>query len=193
MRCAPRVAALALVALLAGCTSTDNQNPDLDGDAGSTTASALAPCPAQTGGPAGGAERMPALSFGCPGGGTLDLAKAPGVPTVLNLWGSWCPPCRAEMPLLQQLSDQAGDRVRVVGVISKDGLPQAESFATDAGVTFPSAFDGEGKLMAELGINNLPYTYFVGADGALTHVEVGPVASAEELRGLVAEHLGVQL
>jgi peroxiredoxin len=97
------------------------------------------------------------------------------------------------MPLLQQLSDEAGDRVRVVGVISKDGLPQAESFATDAEVTFPSAFDGEGTLMAELGINNLPYTYFLGADGGLTHVEVGPVASPEELRALVAEHLGVQL
>jgi cytochrome c biogenesis protein CcmG/thiol:disulfide interchange protein DsbE len=47
--------------------------------------------------------------------------------------------------------------------------------------------------MAELGINNLPYTYFLGADGGLAHVEVGAVASAEELRALVTEHLGVQL
>ena len=136
---------------------------------------------------------MPALSFGCPGGGTLDLAKAPGVPTVLNLWGSWCPPCRAEMPLLQQLSDQAGDRVRVVGVISKDGLPQADSFAADAGVRFPSAFDGQGELMTDLGLNVLPYTYLLDADGALAYTQVGPLTSVDELRGLVAEHLGVRL
>jgi cytochrome c biogenesis protein CcmG/thiol:disulfide interchange protein DsbE len=187
-----RVAGVALAALLAallvGCTSDA-----VDGDAPSRVASPLMPCAEQTGEPAQGPELMPSLSFDCPGGGSLDLGQAPGVPTVVNLWGSWCPPCRAEMPLLQQLSDEAGDRVRVVGVISKDGLPQAESFATDAEVTFPSAFDGEGTLMAELGINNLPYTYFLGADGGLTHVEVGPVASPEELRALVAEHLGVQL
>jgi cytochrome c biogenesis protein CcmG/thiol:disulfide interchange protein DsbE len=183
-----RVAGVVLAALLAGCTSGA-----ADGDAPSRVASPLMPCAEQTGEPAQGPELMPPLSFDCPGGGSLDLAQAPGVPTVVNLWGSWCPPCRAEMPLLQQLSDEAGDRVRVVGVISKDGLPQAESFATDAEVTFPSAFDGEGTLMAELGINNLPYTYFLGADGGLRHVEVGPVASPEELRALVAEHLGVQL
>ena len=45
-----------------------------------------------------------------------------------------------------------------MGVISKDGAPQAESFAADAGVTFPSAFDGDGELMTELGLNALPYT-----------------------------------
>ena len=93
---------------------------------------------------------MPALAFDCPGGGSLDLTPAPGVPTVVNLWGSWCAPCREEMPVLQQLAERAGDRVRVVGVISKDGLPQADAFAADAGVTFPSAYDGEGVLMADL-------------------------------------------
>jgi len=140
-----------------------------------------------------GTARLPALAFVCPGGGELDLAQAPGVPTVVNLWGSWCAPCREELPLFQELVDIAGDRVRVVGVISKDGVPQAESFATDAGVVFPSAFDGEGELMAELGINVLPHTYFLDAAGALTYTQVGPVSSVEELTGLVAQHLGVQL
>jgi cytochrome c biogenesis protein CcmG/thiol:disulfide interchange protein DsbE len=136
---------------------------------------------------------VPQLAFDCLGGGSLDLTRAPGVPTVVNLWGSWCAPCREELPLFQELVDIAGDRVRVVGVISKDGVPQAESFATDAGVVFPSAFDGEGELMAELGINVLPHTYFLDAAGALTYTQVGPVSSVEELTGLVAQHLGVQL
>jgi peroxiredoxin len=78
-------------------------------------------------------------------------------------------------------------------VISKDGVPQADSFATDAGVTFPSAYDRDGELMDELGVNVLPFTYLVDADGALVHTEVGPVASVDELRALVAEHLGVRL
>jgi thiol-disulfide isomerase/thioredoxin len=158
-----------------------------------TTASALQACPEQPEAAASGAEVMPALSFDCPGGGTLDLSRAPGVPTVVNLWGSWCAPCREELPLFQELAASAGEQVRVLGVISKDGLPQAESFAADAGVTFPSALDGDGELMADLGINVLPHTYFLDADGGLAYTQVGPVTSVEELRGLVAEHLGVQL
>ena len=99
---------------------------------------------------------LPALSFGCLGGGRLDLGKAPGVPTVVNLWASWCGPCREELPLMQQLAAADAGKVRVVGVVSKDGLPQAESFAEDTGITFPSAFDGQGDLMAGVGINVLP-------------------------------------
>jgi cytochrome c biogenesis protein CcmG/thiol:disulfide interchange protein DsbE len=182
------LAVLGAVVLLAGCSSEPDE-PDVQPQARTT----LTACPDQPDEPAQGPEVLPGLSFDCPGGGTLDLAKAPGVPTLVNLWGSWCPPCREEMPLLQELASTAGDGLRVVGVISKDGRPQAESFAADAGVTFPSAFDGDGTLMAGLGINVLPYTYFLDADGALVYTQVGPVSSIEELRGLVAEHLGVRL
>ena len=185
-------AALALTAVvLSGCASEE-------GSAASPTttasaASALTACPEQTGAKAQGGQLLPALSFDCPGGGSLDLGRAPGVPTVVNLWGSWCTPCREELPLMQEFADAAAGQVRVVGVISKDGRPQAESFAVDAGVTFPSALDGEGELMAGLGINVLPHTYFLDADGGLVYTQVGPVTSVDELRGLVAEHLGVQL
>ena len=181
-------AGVLLTAVLAGCTA-ERTEPDSP----ATAESVLLACPEQGDEPAAGSGALPALSFSCPGGGELDLARAPGTPTLVNLWGSWCGPCREELPLLQEFADGAGDRVRVLGVISKDGVPQAESFAADAGVTFPSAFDGEGELMAELGLNVLPYTAFLDADGRLVHSELGPVESVDELRGLVAEHLGVQL
>ena len=186
------VAVAGLLALLAGCASA----PDGDQPAATATPAAevlLRPCPEQPQQRAGGAQTLPALAFDCPGGGALDLGLAPGVPTLVNLWGSWCPPCREELPLLQQFADLAADRVQVVGVISKDGLPQADAFATDAGITFPQAFDGEGELMTELGLNALPFTYFVDGDGRLAHTQVGPVESVDEIRALVAEHLGVQL
>ena len=193
MRLRRRAAAVLLASLLTGCTQTSTGTPEPDRDAAGPAASSLTPCPEQPGTAAAGAERLPALAFDCPGGGSLDLGRAAGVPTVVNLWGSWCPPCREEMPLLQEVAASAGDRVRVVGVISKDGLPQATAFAEDAGVTFPSAYDATGELMAELGINALPFTYFLDAGGALVHTQAGPVASADELRALVTEHLGVQL
>ena len=181
-----------LVVLLSGCTGASG-----DDAAPSPTVAALHsvldPCPQQPDEPAAGAETLPALTLDCLGGGELDLGRAPGTPTVVNLWASWCTPCREELPVLQQLADAGGSEVQVLGVISKDGVPQADSFAADAGVTFPGAFDGEGRLMAELGLPGLPATYFLDADGAVVHTETGPVDSLDELEGLVAEHLGVRL
>jgi thiol-disulfide isomerase/thioredoxin len=183
-------AAAGLLLALTGCTTGD----DADAAAPTTTApSELAACPEQPDTAAAGTAVLPALAFDCPGGGSLDLGRAQGQPTVLNLWGSWCPPCREELPLIEEFAEASGGQVRVMGLISKDGRPQAESFAADAGITFPNAFDGEGELMTELGINALPYTYFLDADGGLAYTQVGPVESVDELRGLVAEHLGVQL
>ncbi|MGZ4506268.1 MAG: TlpA family protein disulfide reductase [Blastococcus sp.] len=184
-------AVLALAALLGGCTS-GGAAPRATA-AAPTAAAPFRPCPEQPARPARGSATLPRLTFRCAGGGSLDLGRAPGVPTLVNLWGSWCSPCREELPVMQQLADAAGNRVRVVGVISKDGLPQANSFAADAGVTFPSAFDGDGKLMAGVGINVLPYTYFLDAGGALTYTQVGPVSSLAQLEKLVDEHLGVRL
>ena len=186
------VLGVAALALLSACTG-DATDDDAAPSSSIAEEAVLDPCPEQPEQPAAGARTLPPLSFDCLGGGTLDLGRAPGVPTLVNLWGSWCAPCRTELPLLQEFATLAGNRVQVLGVISKDGAPQAESLADDAGITFPGAFDGEGELMAELGINALPYTYFLGADGALVHTEIGDVSSVEELRGLVAEHLGVQL
>jgi thiol-disulfide isomerase/thioredoxin len=194
-RAAAAAVAVLVAAVLAGCGSAG-----ATGTAGGTGAApssapavrnVLQACPVQPHRPASGEVTLPKRRFSCPGGGTLDLGRAPGVPTVVNLWGSWCGPCRDELPVMQQLADVAGDRLHVVGVISKDGLPQAESFAADTKVTFPSAFDGQGELMTGVGINALPYTYFLDPDGAVVYTQVGPVASIRQLRALVADHLKV--
>jgi thiol-disulfide isomerase/thioredoxin len=187
-------ALLLLLGLLAGCSSGASD------DAGPTPASSdldriatdLESCPEQPDQPAAASD-LPATVFDCFGGGTLDLSRAPGVPTVVNLWASWCGPCREELPLVQQLADAAGGQVRVLGVASLDGVRQAGSFADDAGITFPSAFDADGEVMAALGINNLPYTLFLAADGSLAYLQIGGVHSLEEFTTLVADHLGVQL
>ena len=185
---------LGLGLLTSACTAAG------DADAGETPAAAtttwsapLQACPEQPDEPAAGPQTLPPVALPCPGGGTLDLGRAPGVPTVVNLWASWCMPCRDELPILQDFAELAGDDVRVVGVISQDTESNGSSFAGEAGALFPNALDDEGELMAELGLNRLPFTYFLDADGGLRHVQRTPFTSVDELRGLVAEHLGVQL
>jgi thiol-disulfide isomerase/thioredoxin len=184
--------AFALTVLLAGCT-TGSVAATAPPARSTAVVVPLKPCPEQPSRPARGTTTLPALRLSCAGAGSLDLGRAPGVPTVVNLWGSWCAPCRDELPVLQQLADAAGNRVRVLGVISKDGLPQAAAFAADVKVTFPSAVDGEGSLMAAAGLNALPVTYFLDAGGGVAFTQVGPVTSIAQLESLVAAHLGVRL
>ncbi|MGY2127090.1 TlpA family protein disulfide reductase [Blastococcus sp. SYSU DS0617] len=188
MRRRSAVVAAALL-VLAGCTSEGDAGQQAPDEA--SAESDLTPCPEQSGEPA--ADGAPDLAFDCIGGGELDLGLAPGVPTVLNLWASWCGPCREELPLFQQLDDAAGEQVQVLGVDSQDGRPQGASFAADAGLTFPSAYDEDGALAAELGLRGLPHSVFLAPDGSVAHVETGVISSYDELRGLVTEHLGVQL
>jgi thiol-disulfide isomerase/thioredoxin len=191
-----RVATLLAVAVLAaGCSAgTDDATaaPSTSSDDLAHADTELSPCPPQTDRPAAPSD-LPALTFDCFTGGSLDLGRAPGVPTVLNLWASWCPPCREELPVVQQLVTAAGDRLRVLGVVSKDGVGQATSFAQDARATFPSAYDADGALMDALRLRGLPYTYFLAADGSVAYVQVGPVDSLTDFEQLVAQHLGVQL
>ena len=187
--------ALLITGLLTGCTTVDRESPPHTRatDPGTAASDATLPCPDRPDAAAEGGDLLPSLAFDCLGGGTLDLGRAPGVPTVVNLWASWCGPCREELPLMQQLADAAGGQVAVLGVVSRDGRGQATSFAADAGATFPSAFDADGELMTRLGLNALPVTYFLDPDGAISATEMGGFASYDELRAAVAEHLGVRL
>ena len=76
------------------------------------------------------------------GGEDLELGRI-GRPAVINLWASWCGPCRTELPELQRFADAAGDRVVLLGVVTGDTRSAATSLAADLGVTFPSVFDAQ--------------------------------------------------
>ena len=109
---------------------------------------------------------------------------------MVNLWASWCQPCRDELPLLASLSESKSG-VRVVGIAVQNKPDQALSLLTDSGVHYPSARDDDAATKAALHWGGLPMTLFVGADGVVTHVERAPIVSEDQLRSLVSLHLGV--
>ncbi len=112
------------------------------------------------------------------------LAGQQGRVIVVNLWASWCAPCRAEMPLLQKAADEMGESVVILGVVSNDQLPAAEQFLTEVGVSYPNIFDTDGSIARALDVTAYPTTYVFGIDGEI-RARVNGGISEQRLAGLV--------
>jgi len=126
----------------------------------------------------------------------VDLSTLRG-PLVINLWGSYCGPCRREMPILQDFHEQHGDEVEVVGIDYQDPLEdEARQLVEDTGVTYRLLSDVDGEVNSAdpfPNIMGLPFIALVDEDGNVAHMEYGEVQSIGELESLVDEHLGVDL
>ncbi|GAA2352810.1 hypothetical protein Cme02nite_26770 [Catellatospora methionotrophica] len=131
--------------------------------------------------------RLPELALECMAGGDpVRLADLRG-PLVINLWASWCAPCRKELPAFQRLAD--GGRVPVLGVVTEDSRDAAAWLADELKVSLPSVYDRSGALKAAVGENVLPITLFVGPDG--TAKVYRDVALTDQTLGeLVQQHFG---
>lgn len=207
-----RAAAAVLLALtLAGCSSpapdlgdplgsTDQAGPAPDVDVADDelvalrTEAGIAACPEPTGARSEAADPLPDVTLACLGGGPdVRLSELTG-PLVLNVWASWCGPCRDELPLLQQLHEVGGEELRVLGIDFKDTRPgDALRLAAEAGVTYASMADPAAELAGDLQVIALPVTLLVDADGSVAYVHRGPVTSYDQLTELVLEHLAVEL
>jgi thiol-disulfide isomerase/thioredoxin len=192
--------------LLAGCGAAEGAGDRVSGSASSAprpavTGSApadlvasadLVPCPpSQQADPRD--DGLPSLTLPCLGDGpAVDLAGLRGAPTVVNVWASWCPPCRDELPVFEDLATSTTG-VRVVGVDVQDEPAAALSLLTELGVHYASVRDDDGVTQAPLRWSGLPMTLFVDRDGRVTHVERAPITSAQQMQRLVEQHLGVDV
>ena len=113
---------------------------------------------------------------------TLALADYAGKVVVLNIWGSWCGPCRAEAPNLQFVAQQEGSRgVAVLGIDVRDDRQAALDFAHSAGVTYDSIFDYPGRSLAGLGgvpRNVVPLTVVLDKQHRVAYVSLVAVQVA---------------
>ena len=111
-----------------------------------------------------------------------------GRPVVVNIWASWCAPCRTEMPLLQEASDAFADEAIILGVASNDDPRDAQRFLNDFGLTYPNVFDTSGEIRRALGLTSFPTTYVFGADGML-RARVNGGISEQRLASLIEDAL----
>jgi thiol-disulfide isomerase/thioredoxin len=116
-------------------------------------------------------------------GAQFTLSSVIGDVVVVNVWASWCGPCRAESPALARASAHfAGQPVRFVGVDEQDGSEQAKAFVTSTGATYPVLVDSEGKLLARLRVlpqAAVPSTLVLDRRGRIADRVIGPVTEAQ--------------
>src|SRR6476646_4666154 len=116
----------------------------------------------------------------------VEAAGFKGAVTLINVWASWCIPCRDEAPLLNTLSEDS--RIRVVGINYKDQPDNARRFLGRYGNPFAAAgADGNGRASMEWGVYGVPETFLVGRDGKIAYKLVGPVTEANLERVLKPE------
>jgi cytochrome c biogenesis protein CcmG, thiol:disulfide interchange protein DsbE len=138
------------------------------------------------------AQRLPAVALHPLGGGarTSLTALTDGRPTVVNLWATWCVPCRAEMPVLDAASRRLRDRVHFVGVNIGETATAAKAFVDDLGVGYRQYLDPGSTLTSRLSVTGLPVTLLVDRDGRVVRRLTGGL-DATRLDSAIEHDLGV--
>lgn len=121
-------------------------------------------------------------------GSTVTLSDFQGRPVIINLWASWCPPCRAEMPALQSVYEEYSDRgleILAVHMTSQDSVGSAQDFINQNGLTFPIPLDRRGFVGTLYQSRALPSTFFLDRSGMIQKVVIGGPMSEVLLRSTV--------
>ena len=114
-----------------------------------------------------------------------------GYPVIVNQWGSWCEPCRAEFPVLQQGALRLGRRVAVVGLDVSDDPGRAAAFLRRYPVTYPSYVDPTAGVAFSLKAGAYyPTTQFYDRAGRLVFTHLGPYRTVGQLLADAAAHVG---
>jgi peroxiredoxin len=134
----------------------------------------------------------PDFTLKTPQGETYTLSQFRGKGVLLNLWATWCPPCRAEMPGIQALYEEyKGQGLVVLAVNStiQDNPLAISPFVQKYGLSFPILLDETGEVSKAYGLRSLPSTFFIRRDGRVNEVVIGGPMSPALLRTRIEEIL----
>ncbi|MBW3626573.1 MAG: TlpA family protein disulfide reductase [Actinobacteria bacterium] len=127
-----------------------------------------------------------------PGQPRVSLADVADRPTVVNVWASWCTPCRREMPALAAAHRQFGDRVAFLGVNHQDTRDLAIELLDETGVAYPSGYDPDGSVARDYGLFGMPTTIFIAGDGELLERRTGELTLPEMESTITRLFLGAE-
>jgi thiol-disulfide isomerase/thioredoxin len=122
------------------------------------------------------------------GNGELNPAEL-REPAIVNLWATWCVPCKQELPALEGIFRDPGNQVRIIGINIGDSDDAVTQFIDDLGLTFEQYIDRDGVVESKLRVTTLPATIAIGADARLIEVHQGVLDEAG-FRALIARANG---
>ena len=181
-----RVAIALLLAFAAACSKEHAARPKV--------VAKKKPIAPVTAGRADVGDVMPGYSTDYLNGNRFDLAAEKGNVVLLNLWATWCVPCRYEIPELQKLHDRYASRgFKVIGVsIDESGVDSVKQFAEEEKITYPIALDADGHLANVLQTTVLPTSVVIDRNGRIVWRKIGALMPNEiaSLDALVQRTLG---
>ena len=134
----------------------------------------------------------PDFELKTPTGETVKLSDLQGQAVLVNLWATWCPPCRAEMQTIERVYNEYKDQgfvVLAVNMTYQDDQLAIMPFVKDQGLTFPILLDETSDMAKAYQLNSLPSSYFIGRDGIINEVVIGGPMAEALLRTRVEEIL----
>lgn len=132
-------------------------------------------------------QRAPDITLKDLKGEDIRLSDYRGKMVIVNFWASWCGPCREEMPDLQRIHEEVGDRVVVLAVnltTSEFGVDRVHKFAEKLGLDFPIVLDVEGDAASDYRIIFTPTTYVVDEEGVIRERVLGQL-NDEKLQQMI--------
>lgn len=147
--------------------------------------------------PLGGQIAMPHAGFQAPDfelqtldGKTVKLSDLRGQAVIINIWATWCPPCRAEMPALQKVYEEHREKVEILAInaTNQDSLDTVQEFAQSNNLSFPILLDENGLVAESYQLRSLPTSIFIDPSGLIQEVVIGGPMS-EALLQIRAEQL----
>ena len=126
------------------------------------------------------------------GNSTVDVGQIKG-PALVNVWGSWCGPCKQEMPIFVDFYSKYKEKVSLIGIsVEEADVQNARDFVKLYGMSWPNLNDPDGSTRGTLGMG-VPITLFIDAQGKVAYKKIGVVTTIEELERDTKKYLGVQL
>ncbi|OXS80309.1 thiol-disulfide oxidoreductase ResA [Domibacillus enclensis] len=117
-------------------------------------------------------------------GETHQLSDYEGKGVFLNFWGTWCEPCKEEMPHMEKLANEFKGEVEILAVNVGESNFQVTNFAEQYGLTFPIAIDEGKEVMDTYGVDPLPTTFMIKPDGTIDQIVIGGLIEEEQVRAL---------
>lgn len=120
----------------------------------------------------------------------FNIAAIKG-PAIINVWGTWCGPCRQELPIFVQYFDKKDPAIQLVGIDVEDApYLQVQPFVIAQGMKYPNFYDPDRSTRTYFGMS-VPVTWFIDANNKVAHKYYGAMGSLNELQSLAQRYLGV--